>query len=245
MKNLALFSVVLAGILIFFSCKKDNSANASSTRPKTYTENVTSSILGNSTTVFDLTWDKNNRLLSVVSTPAPPALKFVYQYSASSFTLDLYNSNALSIHEIVWLNAIPFIDSTFQYNDTHDTTTEKYIYNASKQLVQSKEYSYSSVSGVTLNNTTHYTYDNNGNVITQTDDSGTTTFDYYSNLLTSFTVNMSYLPVTKNLPKTVTYNSGGITESAIHTYTFDGNNRLTTDKAVASNGDIIIKTYAY
>lgn len=192
-----------------------------------------------------MTYDNNNRLLSIVSTPAPSGLKFVYQYSTSSFTLDLYNSNTLSIHEIAWLNAIPFVDSTFQYNNTNDTTTEKYIYNASKQLVKKNEYSYSKATGGTLDNTTNYTYDNNGNVITETDDSGTTTYDYYSNLLTPFSLNMSYSPVTKNLPKTLTLKSGGITVSATHTYTFDSNNRLTTDKAVGSNGDIITKSYTY
>lgn len=245
MKNLALSLLSLTGILFFISCKKDNSTNASSTRPKTYTENITSSFLGNSVTTYDLTWDNSNRLLSLVSTPAPPALKFVYQYSTGSFTLDLYNSNVLSIHEIFWLNSIPFIDSTLQYNNTNDTTTEGYIYNASKQLVQKNEYSYSSVSGTTLNNTTNYTYDNNGNVITETDDFGTTTYDYYPNLLTSFSLNMTYLPVTKNLPNTVTNNSGGTAVSVTHTYTFDSNNRLTTDKAVGSNGDVIIKSYTY
>ncbi|MDR3716067.1 MAG: hypothetical protein P4L51_24955 [Puia sp.] len=245
MKNLTLALAAVLGILFFFSCKKDNSANASSVRPKTYTENVTSSITGNSVTTFDLTYDNNNRLISVVSTPAPPALKTVYQYGTGSFTLDLYNSDALSIHEIVWLNAIPYIDSTFQYNDTQDTSTEKYIYNAGKQLVQKNEYTYSAATGGTLDNTTTYTYDNNGNVITETDDFSTTTYDYYPDLLTSFSLDMAYLPAPRNLPKTVTINTGGTTESATHTYTFDNNHRLVTDKIVASNGDIIIKSYTY
>jgi hypothetical protein len=246
MKNLTLTPVALIAILSFFSCKKDNSPNASSTRPKTYTESLTSSSLGNSVTTFDLTWDANNRLVSLASTPTPPELKFVYKYSTSSFTLDLYEFSALSIHEIFWLNAIPFVDSTFQYNDTNDTTTEKYFYNASRQLVQRNEYSYSTVSGAVLFNTTHYTYDSNGNVITEADDNnGTTTYDYYTNLLTPFSLDIAYIPVTKNLPKTATNNSGGTIVSATHTYTFDSNNRLVTDKAVASTGDILIKTYTY
>jgi len=245
MKNLALFPVALVGILFLFSCKKDSATNASSLRPKTYTENITSSFLGNSITIYDLTWDNNNRLVSLVSTPAPPALKFVYQYSTSSFTLDLYNSNALAIHEIVWLNSIPYIDSTFQFNNTQDTSTEKYTYNSSKQLVQINEYSYSKLSGATLDNVTNYTYDNNGNAITVTDDNGTTTYDYYTNLPTPFSLDLAYIPITRNLPKTVSLNSGGTIVSATHTYTFDSNNRLTTDKAVASNGDIIVKTYTY
>jgi YD repeat-containing protein len=245
MKNLALSPLALVGILFFCSCKKDNSPAASSVRPKTYTENITSSIVGNSITTYDLSYDGNNRLLSLVSTPAPPELKFVYQYGTSSFTLDLYNFNILSIHEIAWLNTIPFVDSTFQYDDTNDTTTEKYFYNAGKQLVKKNEYSYSKATGGTLTNTTNYTYDNNGNVITETDDFSTTTYDYYSNLLTPFSLDMSYSPVTKNLPKTVTINSGGLIESATHAYKFDSNNRLVADTAAASNGDIVIKTYTY
>jgi YD repeat-containing protein len=245
MKNLTLSPVALVGIWFLFSCKKDNSPAASSVRPKTYTENITSSIVGNSITTYDLSYDNNNRLLSIVSTPAPPLLKFVYQYGTGSFTLDLFNSNTLSIHEIAWLNSIPFIDSTFQYNDTNDSSTEKYLYNAGKQLVQKNEYSYSKASGGTLINTTNYTYDNNGNVITETDDFSAITYDYYSNLLTPFSLDMAYLPITKNLPKTVTINSGGIIESATHAYKFDGNNRLVADTAAGTNGDIIIKTYTY
>ena len=246
MKNLTLYPVALLGILCFVSCKKDNSPNASSTRPRTYTESLTSSTLGNSSTTFNLTWDSENRLVGIVSTPAPPELKFVYKYSTSSFTLDLYEFNTLGIHEMVWLNAIPYIDSTFQYNNTNDTSTEKYIYNASKQLVQINRYNYSTSFGSSLDNTTHYTYDNNGNIASETDDNnGTTTYDYYTDLLTPFSLDLAYIPFSKNLPKTVTNNAGGTIISATHTYTFDSNKRLVTDKAVTSDGDILTKTYGY
>jgi hypothetical protein len=245
MKKFALSSAALAGILSLFSCKKDNSANTSSTRPKTYTENVTSSISGNSIITADLTWDNKSRLVSVVTRPEPPAFKFLYNYGANSFTFDEYNSNVLTIHEMVWLNAIPYIDSTFQFNDTHDSSTEKYIYNAEKQLVQKNEYNYSATSGATLYNTTNYSYDSNGNLVTETDYFTTTTYDYYSNLLTPFSTDMAYLPLTRNLPKTFTTNQGGISVSATHTYGFDSKNRLVADSVVATNGDVIIKSYTY
>jgi len=242
-------SVIAAfiGIFLFVSCKKDNSAgnNLSSVQPKTYTEDITSTNLGNSVTTYNLTYDANNRVVSLISA-SDPGFKFVYKYNSNNtFTLDLYNNNAVSIHEIFWIGSNSYVDSTFQYNNTNDTMTEKYIYNSGKQIIQQKQYDYSSSLGSTLTNTTNYTYDNNGNAISQTDDNGTTTTDYYTDMPNPITLGLIYLPTTKYLPKTVTYTSGGITESGTHTYTFDSNKRLSTDKTVLTTGDIFIKTYTY
>jgi hypothetical protein len=39
--------------------------------------------------------------------------------------------------------------------------------------------------------------------------------------------------------------SGGSTVILNHTYTFDGSNRLSTEKITDDTGDIVIKTYTY
>ena len=54
-----------------------------------------------------------------------------------------------------------------------------------------------------------------------------------------------YLPVNKNLVKTTIINSGGITNTLSHTYTFDTSNRLSTEKITADTGEVVIKTYTY
>ena len=47
---------------------------------------------------------------------------------------NIYNGIVLSIHTINYLNDSQLVDSVFQYNNTHDSTTNKYIYNAAGQL---------------------------------------------------------------------------------------------------------------
>ena len=156
-------------ILIACSCNKDNSStNHSVSLPKTYTEDVRNPSSGRTVVTYNVTYDANSRLLSLTAIPSPPILQFNYQYpTGNTLTMDLYNYGSLSIHEMVWLNSNGFIDSTFQFNDTNDSSTEKYVYNSSQQPIQLKDYTYHS-SGVIPYNTTNYTYDNNGNTLTQT-----------------------------------------------------------------------------
>ena len=121
---------------------------------------------------------------------------------------DIYTSNALSIHEVFSLNSNSFVDSTFQYNDTNDSTTEEYIYNSSNQLITLKEYDYSLLTGSVLSNTTNYKYDSKGNQISATDDYSVTLYDYTSTANT-LVIGAPYFPVNKNLVKTTTYSFGG------------------------------------
>jgi hypothetical protein len=247
MKKTLLLSA-LSVIFFQISCKKDNnSTGQNNSLPKTYTEDIRSSVIGNSVTTYNLVYDANNRQISMTSTPAPPVLKFVYAYvTDKTFTLDMYTYGTLSIHENFWINTASLIDSTFQYNDTQDTSTEKYIYDTNKQLIQKKEYDYSS-SVSSLYNTTSYTYDNLGNPITETDDQGKSiTNDYYTDLPNTLTMGMLYTPQSKNLVKTSTLNSGGSTETATHFYTFDSSKRLIKDSVATTGSDLIaIKSYTY
>src|SRR5205809_4019640 len=118
----------IIGIFLSTSCKKNNETPSAGTAslPKTYTEDIRTAGF-NSLTTYNLTYDGNNRITSMTSIPEPAINKFIYTYSSNnSLTMDLYNSNVLSIHEILWLNSSGALDSTFQYNDSHDTSTEKY-----------------------------------------------------------------------------------------------------------------------
>jgi hypothetical protein len=243
------FRFVLTGIIFLSSCTKDNSTAGSNTTslPKTYTEDIRSSVIGNSVTIYDLTYDANNRITDLTSTPAPPSLNFVYAYpTAASVTLDLYESGTLSIHEIYMLNSSSLVDSTFQFDNTGDTTTEKYIYNGSKQLIQQNTYDFST-SGSVLNNITNFTYDNLGNVASSVDNQGKSiTYTYYTNLPNTLTLGQTFLPQTVNFIQTATLSSGGSTETVNHYYTFDSSNRIIKDSASSVEIDLIaIKSYTY
>jgi YD repeat-containing protein len=215
--------------------------------PKTYTEDIRSSIVGNSITTYDLTYDANNRLTALTATPAPPVLNVMYAYpTAGTATLDLYQNGSLNIHELFWLNASSKLDSTYQFNNTGDTTTEKYIYNGSKQLIQQNSYDYST-SGTTLNNITTYTYDNSGNVASSEDNLGTMiSYSYCTNLPYTLNLGQPFLPQALYFIKTaISYNSGS-QETTNHYYTFDSNNRLIKDSASIVEYDAIaIKSYTY
>jgi len=250
--------IIIFVSILLFSCQKEvseivtgSSTNTSSSsnstsatsKVKTYTEDVTTPA-GHLATTSNLTYDLNDRLLSMVSTTSPGD-KFVYQYNSNNiYTLDIYNSNNVSIHEVFFINNLGFIDSTLEYNDTKDTSTEKYLYNSAQQLTTLKEFSYSTITGAKLVNTHSYVYDSNGNVAKDTDVNGEVTYDY-TTLLNTLSIGKALTPQNKNLPKTATYSTSGTTETLTHTYTFDASNRLTSDKMVSASGSVIVKSYTY
>jgi len=246
MKNTKPLLAALACILTFSACKKNDSVSPNAANlPKTYTEDITSSGIGNSKTTYNLSYDGNGRLTSLVSASAP-GNKFVYKYNTNStYTMDLFISNFLSIHENFFINSNSLVDSTFQYDDTQDTTTEKYFYNGSGQLVQLNEYDYTKADGSVLNNVHTYEYDANGNQTKDTDYNGVQTFTYYTDLENTLSVGQTYFPKGKYLIKTLTVDNGGSPITVNYTYTFDSQKRLVTDNEVSSDGDIVIKTYTY
>jgi hypothetical protein len=190
---------------------------------------------------FNLSYDANDRILSVVSS-TNAGDKFVYQYGVNKYSLEIFNSNVLSIHGDFFLNSNQLLDSNVQYNDTRDTTIEKYTYNAAKQLTQSMEYEIKQ-SLATLIDKTLYEYDANGNVSKETSSNGERTYTYTS-LLNTLNNGQVYSNRNKFLIKTTVISAaGGVTLN--HTYTFDSLNRLTSEKAVATNGDVVTRTYTY
>lgn len=239
-------------IIWFSSCQKEITSDiatqgdsaSTSLRPKKYIEDVTAS--GHRVvTTYLLSYDVSGRITGIVDS-ATPGNKSVYQYNTNnSYTMDIYDSNKLSIHEVFFLNNIPSVDSSFQYDDTNDSMTEKYTYNSSKQLIMLEQFQYSASGGAVSFNTHNYTYDSTGNLTTDSNIFGATTYDYYPNLLNNLSAGQIYFYTNKNLVKTTSYTSGGITTTASHSYLFDSKNRQTGEKAVASNGDVVIKTYIY
>jgi hypothetical protein len=241
-------SASLFVLCLFASCKKSGGSNSSgsSNKLKTYIEDARN---GSShiTDSFAVAYDNNNRIISVAS----PNLKFVYTYSDKSFTLDLYENSQLSIHEIAYLNSIPFVDSTFQFDNTSDTTTEGYVYTGN-ELTRKITYSYSSF-GTTIDTRDDYTYDNNGNVIkdVQTDGQGnintTSTYTYTTKPLDVTISPIYFAPGSKYLPATQqqTDGTGNPIATITYSYTFDSSGRLTKETDTVDDGEVDTKTYIY
>jgi len=247
LKNPSLLATLIV-ISLFAACKKNNDAPAGSgSLPKTYTEDFRSSSYSTKVT-YNLTYDGNNRLISMTAIPEPAIVKFIYTYSSGkTFSMDLYNSNALSIHENFWLNSSSLLDSTFQYNDTNDSSTEKYVYNSNNQLLQIKNYNYSSTGSVP-DYTTDYTYDNAGNATLESISNGrSTSFTYYTDLPYTLNIGLNIIPQPKYFIKTATSTAGSSPITATHFYKFDSSNRLIQDSATTTGAvdAIAIKTYTY
>lgn len=247
--------LLTACTLVFLSCQKEPDVIpgtvTASNRLKSFTETVTSSVVGNFSTTYNVSYDNSGRIASMVSASSPGD-KFVYGFpSASKYTMDIYTGGSLSIHEDFYVNADGFPDSTFQYNDTQDTTTEKYTYNAAKQLVKQKEYAYTKATGGVLSNITTFTYDAGGNLAKSQDTDGEAhTYEYYADL--RYALPMVPGPISAlttqriNLMKKHTIESNGFpVGSAQYSYAFDSKDRISTEKAVATDGSTVLRTYTY
>lgn len=259
MRNIA-FAFVAGMVFFFVSCQKEitfdvgssvdstgtpgpgTPGTGSSFLVRTYTEKI-SSAAGTDSTTFNLTYDSKNRVVSIISA-SNAGDKFVYKYNANNtYTMDLYNSNALSISGTFFINSFNLVDSLVQINDTQDTTTEKILYDGNKRPVQMREYDRVAGANV-LFKTIFYDYDTNGNLISETSGSKKTTYTHNS-LLDNLSMGQVFNYRNKNLVQTTTTNASGSNITANHTYTFDSQNRQTSEKITVSSGESATKTYTY
>ncbi len=245
MKKSTFFPAIILSAALFSSCGKNNPSVNNINKVKTYTENFTSSS-GNLSATFNLGYDSNDRITSITSASSPGD-KFLFNYiSNDQYTMDLYSGGSVSIHEDFFLKN-SLIDSTFQYNDTQDSSSEKYFYNSSNQLIKMNEYEY--YNGPELSNTTTYTYDSNGNLAKTSDsDNNVETFDYYPDLLNVIPLSTPFMRFTgkANLIKTDTVTlNGSLVSTTSSTYTFDSYNRISTITETSTDGTSVVKTYTY
>jgi hypothetical protein len=253
MKSTLPLSSIAVLIILFSSCQKDPDIppNTPSYKVKSYTEDVSSTFTGHNVTTYNIAYDASDRIISVVSATSAGD-KFLFAYpSGSHYTLDLYSTNQVTLHEDFFLLNNSFLDSTFQYNDTEDSSTEKYFYNAGNQVIKMQEYTYSTLSGAVLSNTISYSYNNEGDLMISTGtDKNTDTYEYYADLsyappITFGAINSNTTKKFHLVKKHVLTSNGSLVGSADFTYTFDSNNRISTENAVASDGSIVLKTYTY
>ncbi|MBC7934072.1 MAG: hypothetical protein H7Y86_01755 [Rhizobacter sp.] len=251
--NLIVLAPLTLGLLFLFSCQKDNANQpAFSTKVKTYIEDAYNTSL-NARDTFDVSYDTKDRILGVISKNG--TLQFLYNYNLnSSYTIEIRNGNHLIIRQINFINSDLLVDSSFQFNDTNDSTTQKFLYNANKSLLQEKLYDYSLVTGTKLFRMHDYVYDSKGNALTNTERSpngsaNIITSYTYSNLLTPiFSLATIYNPLPyKNLPdsKTVLYPSSGTSLTVYYTYTFDAYNRIVAETQTINQHIEMVKKYIY
>ena len=257
MKILSLISSSLLALSIFSSCSKeksiDTTGGSDSLNPggpvvqsdlvRTYTEDITSSVLGNSKTTYNLSYDANNRITAL--TPITPGLKITYSYPNSTMVdLNYYDSGILDIQVRFWLNGHGLADSSFSVLAGGDTSTEKYIYNASFQLTEDITYDYSVLTGSEVFDIDHYTYDSKGNPISQVDNDGTITYTYTSKP-NPVSLGEFFFFQSPNLPATATEDDGSDTATATFIYAYDSSGRLSTTTKTTSDGTVVVQTYTY
>ena len=252
MKRNSLLLLSFCTIIMLSSCQKDKQepgTNTTLSKVKTYTESTTTSGGENIAATYNLNYDANNRITSVTQANVP-GNKFVFSYpSDTKYSMDLFVAGERSIHEDIFLNSNALPDSTFQYDNDEDTTTEKYVYNSKNQLITIKEYNYSTIYGSDIEKVTTYTYDADGNVATITDtDSQTETLEYYPDLVYAMLFTNPLLNSTKamHLVKTHKVTSNGyLVGSTVNTYTFDSNKRISTITQTLDDGTVGTQTFTY
>jgi hypothetical protein len=250
--NVLPLSLIFFIVAFLFSCKKsDAPVDTSSNLVKTYIEDATGTPL-NRIDTFNLVYDNQERLISM--TAQSSGTSFSFQYNPGYVVEDIMQGSHLIIREYVYLNSNQKMDSTFQYNDTDDSTAEKYIYNATGKLTAKRSH-YGR--GMRISETTYYNYDAADNLVMEIDinvtgdtvarkryDHNTTlnTNDFESSLL-------FFIPKTnKNLVSRETNLSahGTIEYSFInHAYSFDNLNRVVAETLTDSNGNIVVKRYSF
>jgi len=238
----------LAALSLFASCKKSSNSNSvnKANNFKSYVEEVHAGGI-NQTDSFNLTYDNDGRMTSLVS----PTQKFLYSYNGNStITMDYYENGQLSIHEIGYLKN-GLLDSTLQYNDSQDTTTEGYVY-TNNQLTRKTTYDYLYGYPV-VDFVNDYSYAlGTGLVNRDVQSSGgmTTSTTTYTYIDASYQMPAGPFAVSsqlKNLLATQTISDaqGNVTATITYTYLYDSSNRVTQETDTQDNGDYVVKRYHY
>lgn len=256
MKNAFYIYLLIVLILTGTSCQKEFSSSSpnttidSSSLLKTFSETYSTGVTSSTSVTFNVQYGANKQIIGLIST-SNPADKFVFTFPlATKYTQDIFAGDTLVIHEDFYTNNNSFLDSTYQYNDTRDTSAEKYFYNANNQVVSMNEYQFTNGQSELIN-TINYSYNSDGDMVSATGtDLSTETYTYYTDaayvtpLVTGILNINSFKKM--HLPKTYSLSSNGILISTLnYTYIFDTKNRITFDKATANDGTSLTKAYTY
>jgi len=252
-RKLPAFSLI-ALLVVFTSCQKETSIDGNPTTPITPTGHLKWYIEDGSQTPlnyvdsFNVTYDNSNRLTGLVS----QQVSFLYSYGSGPYAgVDLYVGGNLQIHETDYLNSAGLIDTSLQYNDTNDTTTEKYVYGPSGPS-RLTTYDYTTAL-VTVYSVDDYHYDGNGDMVMDVQSDGSATVQYITTY--TYTTYLNVVPIVpgfvptrgKHLPATATETdgTGNPVDAVTYTYQFDSQNRLIRETDVSQAGGTLVKKFVY
>jgi hypothetical protein len=244
----SVFSLVISLLIVLnASCKKESAGSSAPQKLKTYTEDITAVGIGHVVEIFTINYDAQDRITSVVSS-TKPGHRLEYNYiNNEAFTFDKIEDGKVTLHSINYINSsLSLIDSVYQYNIRKDTLSYKYIYNSDKQLVKQKEYLHSYlIAKPVWDNTVTYQYDLHGTLTKKTDSYSEVSYRYDAEYKNTVQIEPFYFPVQEKLPTHTYTTRWGLLVTIEHTYTFDGDKRLISEKAVASDGRVTVKSYTY
>jgi hypothetical protein len=246
MKTTTLSLVISLIIILTASCKKE-SAGSASHKLNTYTEDVTAVGIGHVVETFNISYDEQDRITSVVSA-TKPGHRWEYQYlKEDKFSFDKIEDNKVTLHTSCFINtSLSKIDSTYEYNNRNDTVSMKYLYDSENRIVKQKEYIHSYLIPTPVwVNTINYQYDLKGTLTKKTDSYSEISYRYDTENENTVQIEPFFFPVQQKLP-THTYTTRWGTLTTIeHSYSFDDHKRLTSEKAVSSDGRVTVKSYTY
>jgi hypothetical protein len=247
MKTSTLSLVISLLIILNASCKKESNGSNATHKLKTYTEDITAVGIGHVVETFNINYDEQDRITSVVSS-TKPGHRSEYQYiKDGKFIFEKIEDNKVTLNSTYYINSnLSLVDSFYQYNNRNDTVSMKFLYDSENRIVMQKEYihSYHIPTPVWVN-TIKYQYDLKGTLTKKTDGFSETTYRYDAEHENSVQIEPFYFPVQEKLPTHTYTTRWGVLITIEHSYSFDEHKRLISEKAVSSDGRITVKSYTY
>ena len=246
MKTSTLSLVISLIIILSASCKKESADNATH-KLKTYTEDVTAVGIGHVVETFNINYDEEDRITSVVSA-TKSGHRWEYQYlKEDKFSFDKIEDNKVTVHTSCFINtSLSLIDSTYEYNNRNDTVSMKYLYDNENRIVMQKEYIHSYLIPTPVwVNTIKYQYDLNGTLTKKTDSYSEISYRYDAENENTVQIEPFFFPVQHKLPTHTYTTRWGLLTTIEHSYSYDDHKRLISEKAISSDGRVTVKSYTY
>jgi hypothetical protein len=237
--TIAVFCALLILCSTFSSCKKDNDKKAAC---KIVTVTQTSS---GSTGIINITYNNDGKISTVNTSSSSGTSSKVFTYSGNTINIVSTNGPSTS-RDSVTLNANGRASNIRSFNDMTGTTwsNQSFEYNGNELLKVHQTDNTSSTPETTV---ATYT---NGNLVTLTSPSSTTTIEYFTDKNTqpgdylelAYLINYGVgLFPHKNLLKTIDGGGGSVTN---FNYEFDADGKITKVTATGG-GSITTLTYQY